>query len=80
MGGRYIPSLLAAIGEVIEWHMIEIGFMGQRNRSLSGIQPLAHSLPQEGARARFCPRCGDATLIALEGCDSCLSYDHSKCK
>src|SRR3546814_17522216 len=27
MGGRYVPSLLAAIGEVIERHLIEIGFM-----------------------------------------------------
>ena len=28
MGGRYVPSLLAAIGDVIERHMIEIGFLG----------------------------------------------------
>ena len=27
MGGRYVPSLLAAIGEVIERHMINIGFL-----------------------------------------------------
>ena len=27
MGGRYVPSLLAAIGSVIERHMIEIGFL-----------------------------------------------------
>ncbi len=27
MGGRYVPSLLAAIGEVIEAHMIRIGFL-----------------------------------------------------
>src|SRR5690606_13822482 len=27
MGGRYVPSLLAAIGGVIEQHMIDIGFM-----------------------------------------------------
>ncbi|MBI1246014.1 MAG: adenosylcobalamin-dependent ribonucleoside-diphosphate reductase [Alphaproteobacteria bacterium] len=27
MGGRYVPSLLAAIGEVIERHMIQIGFL-----------------------------------------------------
>ncbi len=30
MGGRYVPSLLAAIGEVIERHMIEIGFLSGR--------------------------------------------------
>jgi ribonucleoside-diphosphate reductase alpha chain len=27
MDGRYVPSLLAAIGEVIERHMIDIGFV-----------------------------------------------------
>jgi ribonucleoside-diphosphate reductase alpha chain len=27
MGGRYVPSLLAAIGEVIEAHMVRIGFL-----------------------------------------------------
>ena len=32
MGGRYVPSLLAAIGEVIERHMIDIGFMGAPGR------------------------------------------------
>jgi ribonucleoside-diphosphate reductase alpha chain len=27
IGGKYVPSLLAAIGEVIERHMVRIGFM-----------------------------------------------------
>ena len=32
-GGRYVPSLLAAIGEVIERHLVAIGFMTpQRER------------------------------------------------
>ena len=76
MGGRYVPSLLAAIGEVIERHMIEIGFMGQR-----AAQPPCRDaqVPREGAPARFCPRCGDASFVKLEGCDSCLSCGYSKC-
>ena len=79
MGGRYVPSLLAAIGEVIERHMIETGFLAGRLRPLSGEAIAAHLLPAEGARARFCPRCGDASFVALEGCDSCLSCGYSKC-
>jgi len=78
MNGRYIPSLLAAIGEVIERHLIEIGFMSQRLTSLSGL-PSAYDIPVEGARARYCPRCGDASFVKLEGCDSCLSCGYSKC-
>jgi len=75
MNGRYVPSLLAAIGEVIERHLVEIGFLGQRGPS---ILPDAQ-IPVEGARARFCPRCGDASFVKLEGCDSCLSCGYSKC-
>ncbi|HUE64650.1 MAG TPA: adenosylcobalamin-dependent ribonucleoside-diphosphate reductase [Rhizomicrobium sp.] len=78
MNGRYVPSLLAAIGEIIERHMIEIGFLGQRLGSLSGL-PGAFDIPAEGARARYCPRCGDASFVKLEGCDSCLSCGYSKC-
>jgi ribonucleoside-diphosphate reductase alpha chain len=77
MAGRYVPSLLAAIGEVIERHMVEIGFLGQRGPSI--MPPADAAIVAEGARARFCPRCGDASFIKLEGCDSCLSCGYSKC-
>ena len=32
MGGRYVPSLLAAIGGVIETHMIRTGFLAPPRR------------------------------------------------
>ena len=80
MSGRYIPSLLAAIGEVIERHMVEIGFLGMRTPR---AVPLAHhagrKIAAEGAPAHFCPRCGEASFVKLEGCDSCLSCGYSKC-
>ena len=40
MGGRYIPSLLAAIGDVIEKHMISIGFLKSPG-SLNDEEPQA---------------------------------------
>ena len=43
MRGRYVPSLLAAIGEVIETHMIDIGF-------LPPPQATSRELSQEPAR------------------------------
>jgi ribonucleoside-diphosphate reductase alpha chain len=40
--GRYVPSLLAAIGEVIEAHMVRIGFLSPRETPLfSTEQPSA---------------------------------------
>ena len=81
MDGRYVPSLMAAIGEVIERHMVETGFMATRLSGFSGLAtaPSPHDIPAEGARARFCPRCSDASFVKLEGCDSCLSCGYSKC-
>ncbi len=78
MGGRYVPSLLAAIGEVIERHMIEIGFLDARAMR-ARARRAGHRVPREGAPAHFCPRCGEASFVKLEGCDSCLSCGYSKC-
>jgi ribonucleoside-diphosphate reductase alpha chain len=72
MEGRYVPSLLAAIGGVIERHMMEIGF-------LKG-PVTAEAAPADGALKRSgCPRCGERALVFQEGCATCLSCGYSKC-
>ena len=38
MEGRYVPSLLAAIGGVIERHMIETGFLKERRAPAAGAR------------------------------------------
>ncbi len=88
--GRYVPSLLAAIGGVIERHMIDIGFMsrsGAAETARAAMAANASQAPQsperEGAPRRAiphqCPKCGEAALIRQEGCDLCTSCGHSKC-
>jgi ribonucleoside-diphosphate reductase alpha chain len=85
MEGRYVPSLLAAIGDVIERHMIEIGFLPSKERNhgarmaqvVNLTPPSPGRLP--GPRLRQCPKCGEAALIRSENCDQCTSCDYSKC-
>jgi ribonucleoside-diphosphate reductase alpha chain len=83
MGGRYVPSLLAAIGDVIERHMISIGFISDpadERDSILGRQRVnaaGQGLPMAGLRQ--CPKCGQASLLRQEGCDSCTNCDYSKC-
>ncbi|HET9149997.1 MAG TPA: LAGLIDADG family homing endonuclease [Alphaproteobacteria bacterium] len=81
MEGRYVPSLLAAIGEVIEEHMVSIGFMpSQKERREGKIEPAELRQVVGGeARLRQCPKCGEASLVRQEGCDVCLSCAYSKC-
>ena len=86
MGGRYIPSLLAAIGDVIERHMINIGFLPDPKdekdafieaKKQAYAQSSLASKPKNGMRN--CPKCSQPTLIRQEGCDSCTNCGHSKC-
>ncbi len=88
MDGKYVPSLLAAIGDVIERHMVEIGFLPRQGMDRAAIAKVVNlppaersgaSGPQSLPRPRQCPKCGEAALIRLEGCDQCTSCDYSKC-
>ena len=80
--GRYVPSLLAQIGSVIERHMIEIGFLPRPSEERDEAVAIAHAVGERGgavARFRQCPRCGEAGLARQEGCDTCVSCGYSKC-
>jgi len=83
MAGRYVPSLLAAIGEVIEKHLIGIGFMAtDEDKSDAERAAEAEAVADnaaEGVSARRCPRCSQPGFVRLEGCDTCLSCGYSKC-
>jgi ribonucleoside-diphosphate reductase alpha chain len=85
VGGRYVPSLLAAIGEVIERHMIAIGFLSPPAPSEAGearipkVAAGGGEAPAPSAHFRQCPKCAQAALIRQEGCDVCTSCTYSKC-
>jgi ribonucleoside-diphosphate reductase alpha chain len=80
MGGRYIPSLLAAIGEVIEQHLMATGFMSKPQPDATDAQRAAAAeAGAEGAAVRTCPRCSAAGFVKLDGCDICVSCGYSKC-
>src|SRR5215831_4766804 len=55
MSGRYIPSLLAAIGEVIEQHLIAIGFMTRPELASDAQRAAAAQAGAEGAPVKRCP-------------------------
>ena len=68
LGGRYVPSLLAAIGDVIQRHL-----------DGDAIKVAAASACASQAKPRACPKCGAAALIRAENCDKCLECAYSKC-
>jgi ribonucleoside-diphosphate reductase alpha chain len=75
LDGRYVPSLLAAIGGVIEEHMLAIGFLIREE--VDHKRDLTRAMAE--SRKATCPRCGEFTLTFQEGCATCLSCGYSKC-
>ncbi|QFT96955.1 Ribonucleoside-diphosphate reductase NrdZ [Roseovarius sp. THAF8] len=78
MNGKYIPSMLAAIGGVLENHMINIGFLEGEGLGLKE-DPTANVVNLEAPRGPACPSCGSYDMRKVEGCLTCASCGHSKC-
>ncbi len=92
---QYVPSLLAAIGGVIEEHMLAIGFLNKPTPSYGPQQKvasIAERMPAGGSEEsrgessgalgqsfKFCPRCSSPSLTRIEGCDTCMNCGYSRC-
>ncbi|MEJ2029123.1 MAG: ribonucleoside-diphosphate reductase, adenosylcobalamin-dependent, partial [Maritimibacter sp.] len=84
LGGRYVPSILAAIGGVIERHMIATDFiqgegMGLKSDPRADVTLLDSKAVQSQNKGKACPRCGQFELRMVEGCMTCGACGHSKC-
>ncbi|MEX0369351.1 MAG: adenosylcobalamin-dependent ribonucleoside-diphosphate reductase [Tateyamaria sp.] len=78
MQGKYIPSILAAIGGVIERHMIQIGFIEGEGMGLKS-DPQAEVVGLDAPRGKACSSCGSYEMRMIEGCMTCASCGFSKC-
>ncbi len=94
-GGRYMPSLVAEIGDVIESHLKMIGVIvesgpDQHQQALIDRkrreyeQSHAHfaSDTQDSAfpaGAILCNKCNTKAMVFMDGCMTCLSCGESKC-
>ena len=90
---QYVPSLLAAIGGVIEEHMIAIGFLSKPTPGYGPQQKVASIAERVSAGGeegrgegggltpsfKFCPRCSSPSLTRIEGCDTCMNCGYSRC-
>lgn len=79
MGGRYVPSILAAIGGVIERHMVAIGFLAGEGMGLKSDPHIEAVAVGERPLGPACPNCGQYGMRMNEGCMTCPHCGHSKC-
>jgi ribonucleoside-diphosphate reductase alpha chain len=76
--GRYVGSLVAAIGDIIERHMIDTGFLTPAEPI---VQKAAKATSPTAATALgpLCPKCSQPGLVREAGCLSCVHCGWSKC-
>ena len=79
MGGKYVPSILAAIGGVIEKHMIATGFLAGEGMGLKEDPKADVVALNQKPKGKACSSCGSYELRMVEGCMTCASCGYSKC-
>ena len=84
--GAYRPSVVAAIGQVIEDHMREIGygsFQGSMGLAMpdntTGLADPALAVQSTFGSGASCPKCFSFNIKRESGCETCQDCGHSKC-
>lgn len=75
--GRFVPSLLAAIGNIIERHMAQYAPAQLDLPIEASPEPVTSFTAAPSGPC--CPQCGVPGMIREEGCNKCLSCGFSKC-
>jgi hypothetical protein len=93
-GGKYMPSLVAEIGDVIHCHLVMIGMLKEEGpdehqqklidekRAQYDQSIKAQSTENSGdfpAGALLCKKCNTKAMIQMDGCMTCLNCGDSKC-
>lgn len=93
-GGRYMPSLVAEIGDVIEQHLRYIGMLPDRELDARQLKLIEEKRSEFEARtgqskaesdatypdgAQLCYKCSTKAMILMDGCLTCLNCGESKC-
>jgi ribonucleoside-diphosphate reductase alpha chain len=80
VSGKYIPSILAAIGGILEEHMVKIGFITNSDETLSHQKDDSSKVEKlKRFKQKSCTSCGQFDLQMIEGCMTCRSCGYSKC-
>jgi len=82
-GGKYMPSMVAEIGETIQQHLVSIGMM-EGQLSTPELEAKRREATEKlgadvVAKGNLCDKCGTMAVIRLDNCNTCLECGDSKC-
>ena len=77
--GKYMPSLIAEIGLVIEQHLTNLGLYKPDNSLALASQEMLKEKTQPTQAGSYCLACGEYAVVIMDGCKTCKSCGDSKC-
>jgi hypothetical protein len=93
-GGKFMPSIIAELGHVIERHLQTIGLIRKTQLDVHQQKLVDEKRAEFEARnkqrdafakghfpegAQLCGRCSTAAVVMMDGCMTCLNCGDSKC-
>ena len=92
-GGRYVPSLVAELGQVVEQHLINIGMLQKQKpdkhqqnlidrKKATFVKNNPNGLDSDTGfptGSQLCKKCNIKASIMMDGCLTCLNCGESKC-
>jgi len=91
-GGKYVPSLVAELGHVVETHLQNIGMLKLKEldehqkklvkeKKAEFLKKNSSNLSESGypKDSQLCNKCQTKAAIMMDGCLTCLSCGESKC-
>ena len=91
-GGKYVPSLVAELGQVLEEHLKNIGMLKVTDpeehqkklideKKAEYLKKNPDKLDESGfpKDAQLCNKCNTKAAIMMDGCLTCLNCGESKC-
>ena len=93
-GGKFMPSIIAELGYVIEKHLQMIGLLKKQELDEHAVKIIAEKKAEFEQRskqtdafakshfpdgAQLCAKCSTAAVVMMDGCMTCLNCGDSKC-
>jgi hypothetical protein len=94
-GGKFMPSIIAELGYVIEKHLQMIGLLKKQELDATALKIIAEKKAEFVERtkqtdafakshfpegAQLCAKCSTAAVVLMDGCMTCLNCGDSKCQ
>ena len=78
--GKYMPSLVAEIGSVVEQHLTNLGlYVPDNSLALAAQEMLKEKTQLTNEAGSYCLACGEYAVVIMDGCATCKSCGDSKC-